>query len=72
MDAQRGEPARAWDAFDGRRAPDTRRDKGPPRREVHNLARADAQHGVHASLHEDGEMRVGRQPPIGHEHIPGC
>ena len=46
--------------------------KGRPGREIHDLARADAQHGVHASLDEEGEMGIGTQAPIGHEHITGC
>jgi hypothetical protein len=37
MDASRGEPARACDAFDRRRPPDTRHDQGPTRREIHHL-----------------------------------
>jgi hypothetical protein len=32
--------------------------------------RADAPHGVHASLDQEGEMRIGTQAPIGHQHIP--
>ena len=30
-----------------------------------------AEHGVHAGLDEEGEMRVGTQAPIRHEHITG-
>jgi hypothetical protein len=72
MDAERFEPAGPWHAFDGRRPPHARPDKGPTWREIHNLARADAEHGVHASLDEEGEMRIGTQPSIRHEHITGC
>ena len=72
MDAERFEPAGPWHAFDGRCPPHARLDKGPPRREVHDLSRADAQHGMHASLDEEGEMGVGTQAPIRHQHIPGC
>ena len=42
------------------------------RGDIHHLARADAEHGVHAGLDEEGEMRVGTQPPIRHQHITGC
>jgi hypothetical protein len=49
----------------------TRLDKGPTGREVHNLPRADAQHGMHASLDEEGQMGVRTQTPIGHEYITG-
>ena len=72
MAASRGEPASAGEAFDGRRAPDTRRDQGPTRREVHHLPRADAPYGVHPGLDEEGERGVGTQAPIRHQHIPGC
>jgi hypothetical protein len=70
MVAQGGEPAGAGHAFDGRRPPHTRPDKRPARGEIHALSRADAEHGVHASLDEEGEMGVGTQAPIGHEHVP--
>jgi hypothetical protein len=70
MDAQRCEPTRAWDAFDGSRPPHARLDKGPTGREVHDLARTDAPHGVHASLNEEGEMGRGTQAASGHEHVP--
>jgi hypothetical protein len=46
-------------------------DKRPARREIHDLSRADAQHGVHAGLDEEGKMGVGTQAAIRHEHIPG-
>lgn len=72
MDTERCEPAGPWHAFDGRRAPHARLANGPTRCEIHTLARADAEHGVHAGLDEEGEMRIGTQPPIRHEHIPGC
>ena len=71
MGAERCAPARARPTSDGWRAPHTWCDQGPPWREVHKLPRADAQHGVHAGRREEGEMRVGTQPPIGHEHITG-
>jgi hypothetical protein len=71
MDPQRCQPTRAWNAFDRRCAPHTRFDKGPIGREVHDLARADAQHGMEAGLGEEGEMGIGTQPPIRHEHITG-
>lgn len=72
MDAERFEPAGPWNTFDGRRPPHTWPDKGPPRCEIHHLARADASHGVHAGLDEESEMGVGTQAPIRHEHITGC
>ena len=65
------EPPGPWDAVDRRRAPPPRRDQGPAGRAVDNLTRAHAQHGVHASLDEAGERRLGAQPPIRHEPIPG-
>jgi hypothetical protein len=70
MDAKRFEPAGPWDAFDRRRPPHTRPDKGPTRCEIHNLSRTNAQHGVHAGLDEEGEMGIGTEAPIGHEHVP--
>ena len=70
MDAQRCEPARAWDAFDRRDAPHTGHNKGPTGREIHHLWRADAPHGVQAGLNEEGHMGIGTQAPIGHEHVP--
>jgi hypothetical protein len=72
MDAERCEPAGPWHAFDGRRPPHARPDQGPARCESHHLARADAEHGVHASLDEEGEMRLGTPPSIRHEPITGC
>ena len=39
--------------------------------EIHHLSRADAEHRVHASLHEEGQMRIGTQPPIRHQPITG-
>jgi hypothetical protein len=72
MDAERGEPARAWETCDGRRAPDIRHDQGPPRRDLDHLPRADAPYSLHARLHEAGEMGGSTQPPIRHEPIPGC
>jgi hypothetical protein len=71
MDAERLQPAGAWDAFDGWRPPHTRRDKGPPWREIHDLARPHAQDGVHPGLNQEGEMGIRTQPPIRHEHITG-
>ena len=70
MDASRGEPARAWDAFDRRRPPDPRHDQGPPRREIHHLSCTHAQHGMQVCRDEEGEMSIGTQAPIGHEYIP--
>jgi hypothetical protein len=70
MDAEHFEPAGSGDAFDRRCPPHTRPDKGPTGREIHDLSRADAQHGMHAGLDEEGEMDVGTQAPIGHEYIP--
>jgi hypothetical protein len=70
IDAKRFEPAGSWPTFDGWRPPHTRLDKRPARGEIHDLSRADAQHGVQASLDEEGEMRIGTQAPIGDQHIP--
>ena len=42
------------------------------RGDLHKLARADAEHGMHAGLDEAGEMGVGTQAAIRHEHISGC
>jgi hypothetical protein len=33
------------------------------------LARADAEHGVHAGLDEEGHMGIRTQASIGHQHI---
>ena len=69
MDAERFEPAGSWKAFDGRCPPHTWPDEGPTGRAIHDLSGADAQHGVHASLNEEGEMGIGTQAPIGHQYI---
>jgi hypothetical protein len=71
MDAERFEPAGSWHAFAGRRPPYTRPDQGPTGRTIHDLSGADAQHRVHASLDEEGEMGRGTQAPIGHQYITG-
>ena len=71
MDAESFEPTGPWHTFDGRRPPHTRFDKGPTGREVHDLSCTDAQHGMHASLHEEGKVSVGTQAPIRHQHISG-
>jgi hypothetical protein len=70
MDAEGFEPAGPWHAFDGRCAPHTRPDKGPPGREIHNLSRPHAQDGVHARLHEERQMGIRAQAPIDNQHIP--
>ncbi len=72
MDAECFEPAGAWHACDGRRPPHARPDQGPTRGDIHHLARADAEHGVHVGLDEAGEMRGGASPPLGHAHITRC
>jgi hypothetical protein len=69
MDVGRVEPARPWNAFDGRRPPHTRPDKGPVRCDIHQLSRADAQYGMHAGLDEESEVSVGTPAPVCHEHI---
>jgi hypothetical protein len=71
MDAQRGEPTSAWDAFDRWRPSHTRLDQGAPGREVHDLPRTDAQAGVYAGLDQEGARRRRTQAPIGGEHVPG-
>jgi hypothetical protein len=70
MVPQGGEPPGAGPPFDGRGAPDIRRDKRSPGRDIHHRSCADAEHGVHAGLDEQGEMGVGAQAPIGYESIP--
>ena len=70
LDAKRCEPAGPWHAFDGGRAPHTRLDKRPAWGDIHDLSRADAPHGRHTGLDEQGKMRLGTQSPIGHQHIP--
>ena len=70
MGTQRGEPTRAWHAFDRWRPPHTGLDKRPTGREVHHLARTDAPHGVHASLDKESPMGIRTQAPIGHEYVP--
>jgi hypothetical protein len=67
--ADRCAPAGPWNAFDRRRPPDPRHHKGPTRREIHQLSRAHAQHGMHAGLGEEGEVGIRTQASIGHEHI---
>jgi hypothetical protein len=69
MDTERFQPAGPWYAFDRWYPPDTRLHKGPTRGEIDDLARADAHHGVHTSLHEQGKMGVGTQAPIGYQYI---
>jgi hypothetical protein len=69
MDAERFEPAGSWHAFAGRRPPYTRPDKGPTGCDIHDLSGADAPHGVHASLDEEGERGIGTQAPVGHQYI---
>jgi hypothetical protein len=69
MDAERFEPAGSSNAFDIRRPPHTRPGKRPARCEIHDLLRADASHGMHAGLDEEGKMVVGTQAPIGHQHV---
>ena len=69
MDTERFEPAGPWHAFDGRRPPHARPDKRPARCEIHNLARANAQHRMHADLDEESHVGQRTQAPIGHQHI---
>jgi hypothetical protein len=69
MDAKRGEPAGSWHACDGRCPPHTRPGQGPTGREIHDRSGADAPHGVHARLDEEGQRGRGTQAPVGHEHI---
>jgi hypothetical protein len=72
LDAESCEPTGPWHTCAGRRPPHTRCDKGSTGREVHARSCTDAPHGVHASLHEEGKVRVGTQGPIRHQHISGC
>jgi hypothetical protein len=69
LDAEGLEPAGAGDAVDGRCPAHTRPDQGPTGRDIHALPRAQAQDGVYPGLHEEGEMGVRPQAPIGHQHI---
>jgi hypothetical protein len=71
IDAEGFEPAGSGDAFDGSRPPHARPDKRPARGEIHARSRADAAHGLHAGLDEEGDMGVGTEAAIRHEHIPG-
>jgi hypothetical protein len=71
IDAEGFEPAGPGDAFDGSRPPHARPDTWPARGDIHDRSRADAEHGMHAGLDEEGEMGVGTQAAIRHEHIPG-
>jgi hypothetical protein len=70
MEAKRFELAGAGYTCDGRRPPYTWPDKRAARGELHDLARADAEHGMHARLDEEGEMGIGTQAPIRHEDVP--
>ena len=70
MDAEGVAPAGPGHACDGRRPPHARPDKRPTRRDIHDLSRPHAQDGVHASRHEEGQVGVGTQTPIGDEDVP--
>ena len=70
MEAERVAPAGSWEALDRSGPPDTRHDQGPTRRDIDHLARANAQHGMPVRRHEEGEMGLRTQPPIGPEHVP--
>ena len=70
MDAERFAPAGPWLACDRRRPPPTRPDQGPTRGDIHQLARPNAPHRMHAGPDEEGEMGRGTEAPIGHEHVP--
>jgi hypothetical protein len=70
MDTERFAPAGPWQAFDGSRPPHARPDKRPAWCDIHKLACADAEHGVHASLDEAGQMGIRTESPIGHQPIP--
>jgi hypothetical protein len=72
MATERFDPAGSWHALDSRRPPHTRLHKGPTRREIDNLTRANAQDGVYTGVDEEGEMGKGTQAPIGHQHIIRC
>jgi hypothetical protein len=69
MDPEGFQPAGPWHAFDRWYPPDTRPHKGPTGGEIDDLARADAQHGVHTGLNEPGKVGVGTQAPIGYQYI---
>jgi len=59
-----------WNAFDGSCPPHTRPDKRAARGKIHDLSGTDAAHGMHAGLDKEGEMRIGTQAAIRHQHIP--
>jgi hypothetical protein len=69
MDAYGFEPGGPRNASDRGCAPDTRHDKGPTWCKVHKLSRADARDGMHSDPDEQGQMGIGTQAPIGHEHV---
>jgi hypothetical protein len=47
-----------------------RLDMGAARGEVHKVLLMEAEHRMHASLPEQGEMGIGTEAAIGHQHIP--
>jgi hypothetical protein len=40
--------------------------------EVHDVLLMDAEHGMHARLHEQGEMGIGTKAAVGHQDITGA
>jgi hypothetical protein len=71
MGAERFEPARAWEACDGRRPPHTWQDEGTTWGDIDARSRPHAPDGVHARLHEARQMGIRARAPIGHQPIPG-
>jgi hypothetical protein len=41
------------------------------RGKIDNLSRSDPHQGVHTGLHEQGDVGIGRQAAVRHEHVPG-
>lgn len=39
--------------------------------EIDNLSGADPHQGVQTGLHEQGDVGLGRQAPVRHEHVTG-
>ena len=45
---------------------------GTSRGEVHNVFLMYAEDGVHARLHQQGQMRIGTKAPVGYKDITGA
>jgi hypothetical protein len=40
-------------------------------REIDNVSGSDPHQGVHTGLDEQGDVGIGRQAPVRHEHVTG-